>query len=315
MLSQAQLEQREGRIGSSSVAAVLGLSPWQTPLEAWLQITGREKFAGNEQTQIGEELEAPIANLAKARGADGDWVKCNDSVLWDDWAVATPDFIEYGSLPPDAGILEIKNVGEQSVRLWEAGPPTYVKAQVFWQGKLTGSRKLFVAALLGGSECKVFPVKYDEGAADAMFKLAHKWWLEHVGAGKEPDIDPARDGDYLKRKWDKTSGEMREATETMAATVENLKQMKRRYRQLGDVIEAEENLIKAFIADADGITAPEGNITWRRSRDVTRTDYKAVVNEVMGKYPEIEPLLVEAMSKHSRVQQGSRRFVTPRHGL
>ena len=63
-ITATQAAERAKGIGSSDAAAVMGLSPFLTPYELWMQKTGRsEGFAGNEATKRGDILEPAILEM------------------------------------------------------------------------------------------------------------------------------------------------------------------------------------------------------------------------------------------------------------
>jgi len=53
-------------VGASQLAAVLGISPYQTPWEAWATLTGRlEPWRGNNATRAGTLLENAVLDAAE----------------------------------------------------------------------------------------------------------------------------------------------------------------------------------------------------------------------------------------------------------
>ena len=50
----------------STIAGLLGRSPWDSPLDAWEYQTGRRDFAGNDDTDAGNFMEGGIAGLSSA---------------------------------------------------------------------------------------------------------------------------------------------------------------------------------------------------------------------------------------------------------
>lgn len=57
------LEARKSGIGGSDVAAVLGMSPWRSPMDVWLEKTGRsEPVEENDAMYWGKKLEALVAD-------------------------------------------------------------------------------------------------------------------------------------------------------------------------------------------------------------------------------------------------------------
>jgi putative phage-type endonuclease len=63
VLTATQLEERKRFIGSSDMPAILGISPWATPADVWLQKTGRLETKPDDPTEameIGNMVEAPL---------------------------------------------------------------------------------------------------------------------------------------------------------------------------------------------------------------------------------------------------------------
>lgn len=68
MLTAEQRQLRTGRIGSSDAAAILGLDPYRSAADVWLEKTGQvEPFVGNEATERGNLLEPVLLKWAKTQ--------------------------------------------------------------------------------------------------------------------------------------------------------------------------------------------------------------------------------------------------------
>lgn len=66
MITELQRQQRADKIGSSDAAAILGLDPFKSASDVWLEKTGRvEPFAGNEATERGQLLEPALLTFAE----------------------------------------------------------------------------------------------------------------------------------------------------------------------------------------------------------------------------------------------------------
>lgn len=62
MTREEWLAERKTGIGGSDAAAVLGISPWRTPVDVWLDKTGRKQPGEEtEAMRIGAELEDFVA--------------------------------------------------------------------------------------------------------------------------------------------------------------------------------------------------------------------------------------------------------------
>ena len=94
------LELRKDGIGASEVAAIVGLSPWDTPFSLWLKKTGQcELEPENEAMRMGHLLEPVVVTLwEEATGFKA--VKASEKdIIWQDaehpWRKVTPDRIAY----------------------------------------------------------------------------------------------------------------------------------------------------------------------------------------------------------------------------
>ena len=109
-LSPEQIARRREGISASEMAAIVGLDPYRSPIDVFLDKTGRAApFAGNERTHWGNLLEDPIRNdYATRRGLLVTVPGTLDHPTLP-WAKATPDGVCYmpDSAYPCRG-LEIK---------------------------------------------------------------------------------------------------------------------------------------------------------------------------------------------------------------
>lgn len=134
--TQEWIEWRKKGIGASEMAAILGLCPYSTKHQVWLEKTGRaQNFAGNFATQRGNELEAK----ARAR---------YELFTMEDAPAALAVHPKYdicrvsldGKRSDNKLILEIKCLGKEYHGMAMSGiiPPHYVP-QVQYQLAVTGA--------------------------------------------------------------------------------------------------------------------------------------------------------------------------------
>lgn len=116
-LSDKHKQQRIGKITSSVAAGCLGLSPWQSPLQAWRAIRGEDDFEGNEATERGHELE-PIILKRQARELQMDLVEAPFRVHpAHQWLAASADgvLVDGGRW---AALCEAKSVSARMEAAW-----------------------------------------------------------------------------------------------------------------------------------------------------------------------------------------------------
>lgn len=147
------LEERRNSIGASEVPTVLGLNPWDTPLQ--LALRKRGELPDKEETEamrMGRKLEPVIAELyeeetgRKTEDVGAYAIQRNPD---HPHVHATLDRI-VRTHPGKDGDLQIKTVGAHMAHHWEGMVPLYVQAQVQCEMAVAKLSWGSVAALIGG---------------------------------------------------------------------------------------------------------------------------------------------------------------------
>lgn len=141
----AWLAAREGRVGASEVAAILGLHPWVGALEVYARHL--HLMPDPEETlamQLGEPMEPIVAGLYERETGrqtsrpvpEGEYALCvSDKVSG---LVCTPDRWIHSASEQAQGVLQIKTTGPHLEKVWEEEPPVTVQAQVQTELLVTG---------------------------------------------------------------------------------------------------------------------------------------------------------------------------------
>jgi putative phage-type endonuclease len=181
---------REG-IGSSDAPAIVGLSPWASPLSVYLDKIGTlPPTPDTPAMAMGRLLEAVIADVvARETG----WrVRQAGTVLQsrsDPWLLA--DLDRWIGLP-DVGVcpLEIKAVGPRQADAWaDDQVPPHVLIQVYHQLLVTGAPEAVVAGMVWGQPVYIRRVRPDPGRLDTLRDLERRFWYEHVLPRRPPPVD------------------------------------------------------------------------------------------------------------------------------
>ena len=170
------LELRNGKITATKAVVAAGLNPYQSPLQLWLQETGKEKdeFDGNDFTRLGQTVEPYIADLfarkheVKVQLADAFY--CHPSIPW---AATSLDY--WVGEAPGQGLLECKNTSYNALDLWdEDKAPDMAHAQLMWEMGVVGVEHGHCAALVGGDPRNFFTpyFKFDEALFASMVEAA-----------------------------------------------------------------------------------------------------------------------------------------------
>ena len=150
---------RKQGIGGSDAASAMGLNPYKSQLELWMDKTGRDgnlpKTDPNDESSPmywGNLLESVVASHYCKR--TGYKVRRINAVLQHPtvpWMLANIDREVIGV--PDVQILECKTAGMNGARLWKEGVPEYVQLQVMHQLAVTGKQTADVAVLIYPTNC------------------------------------------------------------------------------------------------------------------------------------------------------------------
>lgn len=211
---------RSKTLGSSEIATALGLNPFRSPLQLFLEKTGRgEGFEGNDDTELGHHMEPWIlSQYGKKKNkivGRPDILVCDES---NSWATATPDGFIYSPLTEDTGfvdgekvvaVCEAKNVSHRMMHHWEDDSvPDYAHAQCVWQVGICKLDYGVVAAVLGGSGKSLFDKEFpfDKELMEQMMAGGHLF-MKQVQSDTPPS---ARAGDVraVENMYKRLSGKV-----------------------------------------------------------------------------------------------------------
>lgn len=213
MLTDDQKRFRLGKITSSEIPAIVGVSPFAggTPLGAYFRILGEAEVEESESMREGSDLEAAIG-AAFARAHPEFAVEPGISIQGPrTYFAATPDFIVSHSRPERdrVGVLECKAVGRGRAGDWsdngEARIPEHVLVQIYWQMYCTGLRRAWARAFFGPGDFLEIEVERNEEAEGILADIAESFYRRHVEPRVPPEpTDNAEAVEQLRRTYRRT---------------------------------------------------------------------------------------------------------------
>lgn len=321
------LRERRKGLGGSDISAVLGLSKWATPLDVWLNKTGRAPPDANEPNEAmrwGTLLEDVVAREWAER--TGNTIQRMNAILRHpdnpvllgsiDRAIVAPGSRARvnratGHVAGAEGVLEVKTASAHAADQWEdeTGPtiPVYYAAQGLWYLGISGLPWAEFAVLVGGQRMLTRRLERDDETIRYMFARATEWWQRHVVGDVMPE--PVNEADVLKL-WPRDSGRSIEADANMRHQIARLREVRGHLKALEAEAEVLTEVLKVAMTDATTITlegAPA--VTWKASKDRATTDWQGVGQELCERYavdPEVHAGIVAA---HTATTPGSRRFL------
>ncbi|WP_284077393.1 YqaJ viral recombinase family protein [Herbaspirillum aquaticum] len=298
------LEVRKSGIGGSDAAAAVGLSPYKSQLELWLEKTGRDaqlnKPDPSDTTHPvfwGTLLE-PIVAAAYTQQT-GRKVRKVNAVLQHPtvpFMLANLDREIVGS--PDVQILECKTAGEFGARLWLDGAPEYVQLQVQHQLAVTGKHAADVAVLLCGQKLEVHRVYRDDELISRLIHLEAQFW-QYVTSDTPPPADGSESADRALRCLYPGNATVVDFTEDrqLSAAFADLVLLKADIKAKEALAEQLKQTLQQAMGDASVAQLDTGKITYKRSKDSINLD----LDRLLADQPDLA-------QQYATTKPGSRRF-------
>lgn len=182
---------REKGVGGSEIAAVMGLSPHESPFSIWHRKarpgSGFGKVEQNEAMYWGTVDEPNIARRFADLHPEYAVV---EAPLYTSrarpWQIASPDRILVDVETGERSVLEIKT--SQFDTYWREGPPLHYRCQVLWYLDVLELDEAIVACRFGGVELREYRITRDEGDMIAM-RAAGEAFMHSLAAGEQPALD------------------------------------------------------------------------------------------------------------------------------
>ena len=261
-----------GYIGGGSIAAILGVSPFQSPLDAYLSIVEGndetpQKRAFFDRRKALEPFAARCFELHTSRKVITTNNRYDDAHF--DWAKAEIDFET-----DDGANGETKSVRSEMAWMWpeeDSGdePPMYVVAQAMWGLGVTGKDKCYVHALIGLDDDRVYEVHRDDALIEDIRATAHRFWKHHIVPRRMPEPTTIED---LSKLYPKEFGRTVEGDSKVHAEVHAMDMANQAIKRLQAEKTISEMAIKSFMRDASTLTINNKAVaTWKARADGVRT--------------------------------------------
>ena len=176
------LQCRRVGIGGSDVSIIAGLNKYKSIYELWEEKTGEVslKETASEVAYWGTVLE----NVVKQEFMKRTGLKVRDNT---------------GELC----VFEAKTAIEYKKEVWEEGIPEEYQLQVQHYLAVTGYKKAYIAALVGGNKFYLKEIERDEEMIELIISMEEKFW-NCVVEKKMPEPDGAeRTGEWLDNYYKK----------------------------------------------------------------------------------------------------------------
>lgn len=339
--SATNLDERSKGIGGSDIAPLLGLSPYKTPLDLWMEKVGLwVDEHRSEAAHWGSIMEPVLAReysrrhqitLIRREPELGEVVIAPDYEIIQNpeepneilgtlqhpdhpWARGHVDGVGVN----DRGYSHICEFKTADLRLgshWgdpdtDQIPDAYL-TQVQWYLMLSELEVAHVAALIGGNRFRRYIVQRDDDLIELMLERAAEFW-DRVVNENPPEAEPGERGKESLSRLYKVGAKGKEidATPELLKLSIDLHAMREAIKSAEKSKVSVENEIKAVMMDAARLNlGPSSYISWQNNKDSEVIDWEAVARQIQGDLrPEDESVFRAAVAAHTTTKPGPRVF-------
>jgi putative phage-type endonuclease len=292
--SKAWLAYRRTVITGTDLPVLLGISPWSCEADlADAKLHGTEEPA-TVRMRVGSYVEPLI--LEEYERATGRECRRHRAMVRHpeiEWAASSPDAQVVG----DRRLVELK--WTTSRNRFADGLPRDIEAQVQWQLGCTGMPVADVAVLTPDGLLPPFEVGADPALFADLVAVAQDFRRRLAEGGPF-----ARSEERIRRDHPADDGTEIDADADTAEAVRALLDIRAQIARHENTEKALKAAIEARMGDAAVMTGPGFRVLWKRTKDRTETDWRAVADELMGTLP--EPDRAAIVGRHVTVRPGMR---------
>ncbi|MCI7531411.1 MAG: YqaJ viral recombinase family protein [Lachnobacterium sp.] len=259
------LKYRTKGIGGSDVSIIAGINPFKSVHQLWLEKTGQAEpeEEGSEYTHFGTLLEPIVRKEFMER--TGIKVRQKHMLLQSEehpFMFADLDGVinEDGQLC----IFEAKTASAYKQEVWEEEVPAPYILQIQHYMAVTGAKKTYIAALVGGNHFFYHVVERDEEMIAKIIVMEKYFWQHHVMGGVEPVPDGSEATTrYFNERFRNSNGETIELPDEVLQVCEEYDNLTRQIRELETAKNAAANQLKSYLGEAEAGTVGDRKITWK----------------------------------------------------
>jgi len=272
------LARRKG-IGGSDIAALVGMSKYNSPMTVYMDKIGEMPATEeNEAMYWGNVLEEVVAKEFEKRS--GLKVRKKNAIMQHpqyEMALANVDRLVVGK---NEG-LECKTTSAFLLNEWneEEVPPAYF-LQCQWYMAVTSYQRWHLAVLIGGNTFKFFTIDRDDELINVLLSKAKDFWNDHVLKHEPPIFDGSDASSELLAYMypESTADEEIELSPDADKWLSELKKIKEQEKEIKKKKTEAENNIKAEMGTAEIGRVNGQTVTWK-SVEANRIDTKALKKE------------------------------------
>lgn len=266
-------EQRREGLGSSDAAPAVGLSPWKTQFQLYLEKLGEAPTIDRERElsgalfiELGNAVE-PVALSAFTRRTKFQVSDRQRRVVDPNWSRR---WVRVDGLSSDGGLIEAKSVGFADPEEWgdeleDGAVPLHYLIQTQHGLACTELPHAWMPLIVSNRQFRLYRIKRDEELIQLLTKREREFWTR-VEARDPPAVANLED---VRLRWPSDArGKELKADTSIASAVVSHRAAKAREKQAKAEVELLELAIKSYMAECSELVdvAGEPLVTWRQAK-------------------------------------------------
>ena len=281
------LKWRTKGIGGSDVSVIAGINKFRSVFQLWLEKTGQiiPEESENKFTHFGNVLEPIVKKeFIKVTGLK---VRAKKMLLQSDeypFMIADLDGVIYEN--GEMCIFEAKTASAYKEEVWEKGVPEEYQLQVQHYMAVTGAKKTYIAALVGGNSFFYHVVYRDEELISLIIKMEKRFWEENVLQNIEPVADGSQaTTEFINQKYGVSNGHSIELPQEALLLCQQYDQISEKMDVLKEQKDKVTNQLKNYLKDNEIGVVGERKVIWKQIT-TTQFDKKRLEKERKEIYDE-----------------------------
>lgn len=260
------LELRRKGIGGSDVSIIAGVNKFKSVFQLWLEKTGKAQLeeTDSEYAHFGTILEPLVKKEFMER--TGKKIRAKNVILQSEehpFMLCDLDGVIYED--GEMCIFEAKTASAYKQEIWEQGVPVEYILQVQHYMAVTGAKKSYVAALVGGNHFYTHIVQRDEELVGMIIAMEKEFWEKNVLGGEEPVPDGSgATTAYISERYGRCNGQTIELPEEALETVCRYEDISRQIKESEERKEALANQLRNYLGENESGTVGGKVVTWKQ---------------------------------------------------
>jgi putative phage-type endonuclease len=312
---EAWLADRRTVISGTDAAKVIGISPFGSPIDVYLDKLGlAQPRPVTEQMEAGKRFEPTI--LAWYADREGVAVIPADSHKLIRSALhsrigATFDGFRCDQMPQPP--IEVKNIGYPSAEWGDPGTdqvPLYYATQGILQMHVQDAPFVDFAVCFTGHRLAVYRLYRDHETEQDIVERCLAFWDQYITTETPPPVDgSASYSAWIGQRLKQQSEQILAAGPEHHAIALALVDVKGKLDELEMEKDRQQNLLKLAIGEARSLVGSTWKATWSTAKDSESVDYKAAFSALCRALDVNDSERDQVLTKHTTTRPGSRRFL------